>query len=215
MAAINHYPLHQLDIKNSFLYRESEEEMYMDKVPGFTVLRNSRLVCRFHCSLYGLKQSPHAWFGHFKSALIQFGMTRCEADHSVFFLHSSTGQRIFLVVYVNDIVITGDDTKVSMVSQFLSAPCNTHWNAVIRVLRYIKNAPGTCLLYEDKGDAKITCYSDADWVGSHSDMRSTYGYYILIRENMISWRSNKQNTFALSSAEAEYHALVEASKELA
>ncbi|KAK2376474.1 putative mitochondrial protein [Trifolium repens] len=36
-------------------------------------------------------------------------MTRCEADHSVFFLHSSSGQRIFLVVYVDDIVITGDD----------------------------------------------------------------------------------------------------------
>lgn len=79
--------------------------------PSFTIPRNSRLVCRLHRSLYGLKQSPHAWFGRFIYALIQFGMTRCEANHSIFFLHSSTGRRIFLVLQVNDIFITGDDTE--------------------------------------------------------------------------------------------------------
>ncbi|KAK2353155.1 putative mitochondrial protein [Trifolium repens] len=109
MAAIHHWPLHQLDIKNAFLHGELEEEVYMDQPLGFTIPGNSKLVCRLRRSLYGLKQSPRAWFGRFSSALIQFGMTRCEADHSVFFLHSSAGQRIFLVVYVDDIVITGDD----------------------------------------------------------------------------------------------------------
>ena len=83
----------------------------MDQPPDFTIPGNSRLVFRLHRSLYGLKQSPRAWFGRFSSALIQFGMTRCETDHNVFFLHSSISRFIFLVVYVDDIFITGDDTK--------------------------------------------------------------------------------------------------------
>ena len=59
--------------------------------------------------MYGLKQSPRAWFGKFSEAVLEFGLQRCETDHSVFHLHSSAGY-ILLVVYVNDIVITGDDS---------------------------------------------------------------------------------------------------------
>lgn len=55
MVAINHWSLHQLDIKNVFIHGELEEEVYMDQPPGFNVPGNSRLVCRLHRSLYGLK----------------------------------------------------------------------------------------------------------------------------------------------------------------
>nr|KYP45441.1 Retrovirus-related Pol polyprotein from transposon TNT 1-94 [Cajanus cajan] len=110
MAAIRHWPLHQLDIKNAFLNGELQEEVYMNQPPGFIASGETHLVCRLRRSLYGLKQSPRAWFGRFSSALIEFGMTRCEADHSVFFLHSSSRICIYLVVYVDDIIITGDDS---------------------------------------------------------------------------------------------------------
>lgn len=51
---------------------------------------------------------------------------------------------------------------VSIVSRFLNASYDSHWDAVIWILRYIKYAPESGLLYEDKGDAKIICYSDGD-----------------------------------------------------
>ena len=82
----------------------------MNQPLGFTITSDSRFVCNFRHSLYSLKQSPHAWFGHFSSALLEFGMTSCEADDSVFFLHSPSGLCIYLVVYVDDIVITSDDS---------------------------------------------------------------------------------------------------------
>jgi len=108
MAAIHHWPLHQLDIKNAFLHGELQE-VYMEQPRSFLALGGSRLVCKLQLSLYSLKQSPRTWFGRFSSVLIQFGMTRCEADHSVFYIHSSSGKCIYLVVYVDDIVITGND----------------------------------------------------------------------------------------------------------
>ncbi|XP_058726937.1 secreted RxLR effector protein 161-like [Vicia villosa] len=103
---------------------------------------------------------------------------------------------------------------VSIVSQFLNAPFDTHCNAISRILRYIKNAPGKGLLYEDKGDAKIAYYSDADCAGSPLDRRFTSKYCVLIGGNMISWRSKKQNTIKLSNVEAEYHVMAATLKEL-
>lgn len=76
--------------------------------------------------------------------------------------------------------------SVSVVSQFLNAPCDSHWHAVIRNLRCVKNAPSHGLLYEDKGNSKIVCYFDVDWTRSLSNRRSTFGYCVLIGGNLIS-----------------------------
>ncbi|RVW57733.1 Retrovirus-related Pol polyprotein from transposon RE1 [Vitis vinifera] len=99
----------QLDIKNAFLHGDLAEEVYMEQPPGFVAQGESGLVCRLRRSLYGLKQSPRAWFSRFSSVVQEFGMLRSTADHSVFYHHNSLGQCIYLVVYVDDIVITGSD----------------------------------------------------------------------------------------------------------
>ena len=111
IAAICHWPLYQLDIKNAFLHGELEEEIYMEQPPRSVAQRESSLVCKLWRSLYGLKQSPRAWFGKFNSVVQAFGMKQSEADHSVFYCHTSSRRCVYLVVYVNDIVITGNDQE--------------------------------------------------------------------------------------------------------
>ncbi|RVW74545.1 Retrovirus-related Pol polyprotein from transposon TNT 1-94 [Vitis vinifera] len=105
------YGCDYLNIKNAFLHGELLEEVYMEQPPGFVAQGESSLVCKLRRSLYGLKQSPWAWFGHFSSVVQKFGMLRSEADHSVFYHHNSSSQCIYLVVYVDDIVITGSDQE--------------------------------------------------------------------------------------------------------
>ena len=83
----------------------------MEQPPGFVAQGESGLVCKLRHSLYGLKRSPRAWFGRFSSVIQEFEMLRCETDHSVFYHHNSLSQCIYLVVYVNDIVITGSDQE--------------------------------------------------------------------------------------------------------
>jgi len=80
----------------------------MDQLVGFLAPDDSCFAYKLQWSFYGLKQSLRSWFGHFSSALIQFGMTRCETDHSIFSFHSSHDKCIYLL-YVDEIVITGDD----------------------------------------------------------------------------------------------------------
>jgi len=109
MAAMRHWPLYQLDIQNAFLHGDLEEEVYLEQPPVFVAQGECRgYVCRLHKALYGLKQSPRAWFGRFSNVVQQYGMIRSESDHSVFYKCSSN-KYIYLVVYVDDIVITGDD----------------------------------------------------------------------------------------------------------
>ncbi|KAJ7971595.1 Retrovirus-related Pol polyprotein from transposon TNT 1-94 [Quillaja saponaria] len=57
------WPLHQFDVKNAFLHGDLEEEVYMDIPPGYTTISETRVVCKLKRALYGLKQSPQAWFG--------------------------------------------------------------------------------------------------------------------------------------------------------
>ena len=109
MAAIQSWPLYQLDIKNVFLHGDLAKEVYMKQPPRFVARGESGLVCRLHLSLYGLKQSPRAWVGRFNFVVKEFGMTRSTVDHLVFYHHTSSRQCIYLIVYVDDIVITCND----------------------------------------------------------------------------------------------------------
>ena len=120
MTALQQWSLYQLDVKNAFLNGDLQEEIYMEQPSDFVAQGESAgLACRLRKSLYGLKQSPRAWFGKFSNVVQQFGMTRSEANHSVIYRHSSAGY-IYLVVYVDDIVLTGSDHHdISQVKQHL------------------------------------------------------------------------------------------------
>jgi hypothetical protein len=314
LAANLDWPLHQLDVKNAFLHGDLNETVYMAQPPGFE--SKGEYVCHLKKSIYGLKQSPRAWFDKFSKAVVSHGMTRSQADHSVFFKKTKTGI-VILVVYVDDIIITGSDKEgiqilinhlsssfltkylgklryflgievarskagislsqrkytldilqdtgylgskpvatpmesnlklmpdegefiddpdtyrrlvgkliyltitrpdisyaVSVVSQFMTNPRVPHMNAVIRILKYLKNAPGRGLFYRSSGHLRIEGYTDADWAGSPSDRKSTTGYCTFIGGNLVTWRSKKQSVVARSSAEAEYRAMAHTTCEL-
>ena len=78
---------------------------------GLSQRESSSLVCHLHKSLYGLKQSSRVSFGRFSTVVQQFGMIRSEANHYVFHCHTARGS-IYLIVYVDDIVITSNDNDV-------------------------------------------------------------------------------------------------------
>ena len=91
-----------------------------------------------------------------------------------------------------------------MVSQFMHAPGSEHFEAVYKILRYLKGTPGRGLLFKSRGHLQIEACTDASWVGSIVDRRSTFGYCSFVGGNLVTWRSKKQNVVARSSAKAKF-----------
>ena len=108
MATNLDWPLHQLDVKNAFLNGDLTEEVYMDIPLVFETKATMNKVCKLKKSLYGLKQSPRAWFDRFNKTVKKYGYSQCQADHTLFIKHSTKGKLAILIVYVDDIILTGD-----------------------------------------------------------------------------------------------------------
>ena len=113
LAANLDWPLHQLDVKNAFLHGNLEEEVYMDIPPGYMATSKTEVVCKLQRALYGLKQSPRAWFGRFSLAMKKYGFEQSNSDHTLF-LKCQLGKVTTLIVYVDDMIITGNDPEENL-----------------------------------------------------------------------------------------------------
>ncbi|RVW90875.1 Retrovirus-related Pol polyprotein from transposon RE1 [Vitis vinifera] len=252
----------------------------MDLPPGCMVSeKQCQKVCKLKKSLYGLKQSPRAWFGRFTKSMRAFGYRQSNSDHTLF-LKKQHGKITALIVYVDDMVVTGNDPEerkalqnylsrefemkdlgplkyflgievsrskdglklciepnqvstdkgryqrlvgrlmylahtrldlayaLSVVSQYMHNPGEQHMNAVMRILRYLKNAPGKGILFaKNVNHQSIEVYTDVDWAGAVDDRRSTSGYFTFVGGNLMTWKSKKQNVVARSSVEAEFRGM--------
>jgi restriction endonuclease Mrr len=82
----------------------------METPLGLEDLSSVGKVCKLvKAALYGLKQSPRAWSKWFSRAMQRFGYKQSQTDHTLFIKHSTQGKVTALIVYVDDIVLTGND----------------------------------------------------------------------------------------------------------
>lgn len=111
LAVSRGWPLRQLDVKNAFLHGFLKQDVYMTQPPGFIDPSRPSHVCKLTKALYGLKQAPRAWFHRMTSFLLSVGFVQSLADPSLFiFRHGE--HTIYFLLYVDDIVVTGSDTRL-------------------------------------------------------------------------------------------------------
>ena len=103
--------------------------------------------------------------------------------------------------------------SISLLSQYMQAPRECHWGAVKRVLRYVAGTQGYSLKYIGSQNLGPHVFCDANWGGDTATRKSTSGIISKVSDGPVTWQSKRQPTVALSSMEAEYMALTEASKE--
>ncbi|KAJ0913978.1 putative RNA-directed DNA polymerase [Helianthus annuus] len=119
LAVNKGWPLYQLDINNAFLYGSLSEDVYMTLPQGYFD-NDKNKVCKLVKSLYGLKQAPRQWNEKLTSVLLKLGFVQSLCDHSLFVL-SKDKVFVVLLVYVDDIVITGNDvSEITQVKKRLS-----------------------------------------------------------------------------------------------
>ncbi|RVW25298.1 Retrovirus-related Pol polyprotein from transposon RE1 [Vitis vinifera] len=231
--------------------------------PGFCKEEEETRVCKLKKSLYGLKQSPRAWFDRFAKRLKKVLAIEFEIKYlgqMRYFLgmevaRSRKGISISQRKYVLDLLTetgmlgckpsdtpikarkkTENDRKlmdreryqrlvgrliyfshtrpdtafaVSVVSQYMHSPKESHLEAVYKILRYLKGSPGRGLFFKKSDSKKVEIYTDADWAGSTDDIRSTTGYCTYVWGNLVTWKSKKQSVVARSSVEVEFRAIAQ------
>ncbi|KAK8644562.1 hypothetical protein V6N13_123865 [Hibiscus sabdariffa] len=85
-----------------------EEDVYMTQPKGFVTPENARKVCKLQRSIYGLKQASRRWNLRFNEAIQEFGFIRNEDEPSVYKKFSGSIVS-FLILYVDDILVIGND----------------------------------------------------------------------------------------------------------
>ena len=108
LATMNKWKIKQLNVTNAFLYGNVTEELYMAQSQVYVNLAHPHHVCKLHKLIYGLKQAPRAWFARLTSFIHSLYFISFKADTSLFIFHQNT-DIIFLLVYVDDIILTGSN----------------------------------------------------------------------------------------------------------
>jgi hypothetical protein len=201
VASVRGWSISQLDVKNVFLNGELREHVYIPPPPEYSV--SEGMVCHLHRSLYRLKQTPRAWFQCFASVITAAGFSANGHD-SALFAHVSPRGRTLLLLYVDDMIITGDDpeyiafVKARLSDQFLMSDLGP--------LRYllgieISSTPEG-FFYLKRSILKIflimflllitrllrlQAYCDATWASDPSDHRSLSVYCVFLGGSLIAW----------------------------
>uniref|UniRef100_A0A1J3GTS0 Retrovirus-related Pol polyprotein from transposon TNT 1-94 n=1 Tax=Noccaea caerulescens TaxID=107243 RepID=A0A1J3GTS0_NOCCA len=293
VAVSRDWPLHQLDVKNAFLHGNLEETVYMHQPSCFVDPSKPGHVCLLKKSMYGLKQSPRAWYQRFAQVATKMGFTNSKCDTSLFILRRGS-DFAYLLLYVDDIILTASsptllrsiisslknefpmsdlgylhyflgisvrrdkkglfldqrnyaadilhranmsnckpcntpvDTSaklradvgqpvedatlyrslagalqyltftrpdiayaVQQICLYMHAPREPHFNALKRIIRYIKGTITQGLHITLSKTTTLTAYTDAEWAGCPNTRRSTSGYCLYLGDNLISWSSKR------------------------
>ncbi|GJW96720.1 retrotransposon protein, putative, ty1-copia subclass [Tanacetum coccineum] len=144
-AAFYDYEIWQMDVKTAFLNGYLSEEVYMEQPEGFVNPKYPNRVCKLKRSIYGLKQASRQWNKRFDDEIKKFGFTQNRDDPCVY-LKASGSNVTFIILYVDDILIMGNN---------------------IPMLQDVKSYLGRCFSMKDLGEAAyilgIKIYRDRSW----------------------------------------------------
>ena len=108
IVAYSDYEIWQLDFKKTFLNGNLLEDVYMTQTEGFFYPKYPNRVCKLQIFIYGLKQASRSCNLHFDETVKEFGFMKNE-DEPCVYKKVSGSEIVFLVLYVDDILLIGND----------------------------------------------------------------------------------------------------------
>ncbi|GAA0183670.1 transmembrane signal receptor [Lithospermum erythrorhizon] len=123
--------------------------------------------------------------------------------------HCLIGRLIYLAFTLPDLA-----NSVHILAQFMQCPRQEHWDAIVRVVCYLKGTPGQGLLFTSACDLSFTSWFDSDCASCPLTRRSLTGWIVFLGCSPISWKAKKQHTIFRSSTEAKYRSTTAVTLEL-
>nr|GEY03671.1 retrotransposon protein, putative, Ty1-copia subclass [Tanacetum cinerariifolium] len=211
IAAFLDYEIWKMDVKTAFVNEKLIEDVFMAQSKGFENEKYPKRVCKLQKAIYGLKQASRSWNLCFHEKVTQFRFSRSE-DESCVYVKVNGSVVVFLVFYVDDILLIGND---------------------ILMLQSVKVWLGKCFTMKDLGDAVYILDDELEKIGRvpyASAIGSIMYAMMCIRPDVsfalsmvsrhqqklgaVTWKSSKQDTVVDSMCESEYIVACEASKKL-
>nr|GEU39260.1 putative ribonuclease H-like domain-containing protein [Tanacetum cinerariifolium] len=223
------FMVYQMDVKSAFLYKIIEEEVYMCQPPGFEDPDHPDKVYKVVKALYGLHQSPRAWYETLANYLLQNGFHRGQIDQTLF-IKKQKGDILLVQIYVDDIIFVATNKDLSEIlkkfgltkGKSASTPIDIEkpllkdpdgddvdvhiYISMIGSLMYLTLSRPDIMfvVYACDLPFDLVAYSDGDYAGASQDRKSTTGGCQFLRSRLISWQCKKQTVVATSSTKAEF-----------
>ena len=109
-----------MDVKTSFLNGVVEEEVYVEQPLSFETRDREYHVCRLKKALYCLKQAPRTWYDRIDGFLSSLGFTKSKEDSNLYY-KVEDGNLVILLLYIDDIFVTGVDGLIADTKRNLAA----------------------------------------------------------------------------------------------
>ena len=113
MAIMAYFDLefHQMNVSTTFLNKDLPENVYMSQPTGFKEVGKEHMVCKLHKSIYGLKQASRQWYLKFDEVVTNNGV-KGNIDDQCIYMKVNESKYIFLVLYVDHILLIANDTDL-------------------------------------------------------------------------------------------------------
>nr|GEW96256.1 retrovirus-related Pol polyprotein from transposon TNT 1-94 [Tanacetum cinerariifolium]GEW96297.1 retrovirus-related Pol polyprotein from transposon TNT 1-94 [Tanacetum cinerariifolium] len=223
-AAHKSFPIYQMDVKTEFLNGPLKEEVYVAQPDGFVDPDNPEKVYRLRKALYGLNQSPRAWYDKLSKFLTSKGFTKGlqihqspsgifinQAKYTLEILHKhgmDKGQSIGTPMATKPTLDTDLSGNPIDQTDYLSKIGSLIYLTSSRPdIVYLRGTVNMGLWYPKGSSFELTAFSDANHAGCIDSRKSTSGGIQFLGDKLVSWISKKHNCTAMSLAEAEYVAL--------
>nr|GFB23247.1 zinc finger, CCHC-type [Tanacetum cinerariifolium] len=207
MTSIHNLIIHQMDMKTTFLNGDLEEEVYMNQPLGFIMLGNEN---KSHYTEKVLKK-----FNYSDCTPVSTPLDTCEKimpNRGLDVSQLEYSRLIGCLMYAMTCTRPDIAFVVGKLSRYASNPRNQHWQAIQRVLKYLKKTIDYRSVYSGYPSV-LEGYTDARWISNTEDNSSTSGWVFLLGGGAISWAAKKQTCITGSTNESEFVALAAVGKE--
>nr|GEW77748.1 putative retrotransposon protein [Tanacetum cinerariifolium] len=207
-----------MKVKTVFLNGYLNEEVYMEQTEGFVNLKYPNRVCKIKRSIYGLKQASRQWNKRFDDEIKKFSFTQ-NRDEPCVYLKASGSNITFLILYVDDILIMGNNIPMLQDVKSYLERCfamkdlgEAAYILGIKIYRdrsrrliglcqsaYIKKILKRYCMENSKrgvvygGDLKleprVSCYTDNGYLADADDLKSQTGYVFILNGGVVDWKS--------------------------
>ncbi|GJY11762.1 zinc finger, CCHC-type containing protein, partial [Tanacetum coccineum] len=223
MASIHNMIIHQMDVKTTFLNGDLTKEFLSSRFSMKDMGEADVILCiRIKHGSNGIAISQSHYiekvlkkFNYFDCTPVSTPMDTSEKQMP------NNGQAVSQLEYsrvIGSLMYAMTCTRpdiafvVGKLSRYTSNPDNQHWQAIQRVLKYLKKTMDYKLTYTAYTSV-LEGYTDASWISNTEDNSSTSGWVFLLSGGVISWASKKQTCITGLTMESKFVALADAGKE--